>query len=268
MRTARTHGGKTARTWAKEGFIVLPGELPESCYTNQYCQHIADYFRADQVREASEDELREFFRPEREARNEAARVRRANRSSLNRIHKAAQQVASNYKGEPYQKIIFDLETTGLDPYKDEILQISIINDKGETLLNEYVRPYKAKSWHDAEAVNGISPEKVRNCKHIDYYAEKIQKIFLSATELIAYNGNFDMDFLSHIGLIIPDVPYYDVMLEFAPIYGEWSQYHEDYKWQKLITCARYFNYEFKAHDSLEDVRATLHCYKKLHAEEG
>lgn len=40
------------------------------------------------------------------------------------------------------------------------------------------------------------------------------------------------------------------------------------KWQKLSTAASYYGYKFKAHDSLEDVRATLYVYKKLQAQES
>ena len=32
---------------------------------------------------------------------------------------------------------------------------------------------------------------------------------------------------------------------------------------KKRECAEYYGYEFKAHDSIEDVKATLHCYRKL-----
>lgn len=35
-------------------------------------------------------------------------------------------------------IVLDIETTGTDISSDEVLQISIINDKGDTLLNSYV----------------------------------------------------------------------------------------------------------------------------------
>lgn len=31
----------------------------------------------------------------------------------------------------------------------------------------------------------------------------------------------------------------------------------------VANCATYYGYEFKAHDSLEDVKATLYCYKKM-----
>lgn len=53
-----------------------------------------------------------------------------------------------------------------------------------------------------------------------------------------------------------------VMREFASIYGEWSD-RFGCKWKSLGVCARYFDYSFDAHDSLEDVRATLYCYNKI-----
>ena len=56
------------------------------------------------------------------------------------------------------------------------------------------------------------------------------------------------------------------MKEFAPIYGEYDEYHEDYRWQKLMTCAEYYKYDWeneKVHDSLSDCRATLHCYNAM-----
>lgn len=56
---------------------------------------------------------------------------------------------------------------------------------------------------------------------------------------------------------------YDVMEHFAPVYDERNSNFENYKWQKLTTCAGYFGYEFNAHDSLEDVKATLYAYRKL-----
>ena len=58
------------------------------------------------------------------------------------------------------------------------------------------------------------------------------------------------------------------MLEFAPVYGEWNDYYEDYKWQKLSTCARYFGYkkENKFHSGLEDIFAILHCYFEMNVE--
>lgn len=39
---------------------------------------------------------------------------------------------------PSKMIVFDIETTGLDAEKDDVLQISIIDGNGKTLINEYV----------------------------------------------------------------------------------------------------------------------------------
>ena len=61
---------------------------------------------------------------------------------------------------------------------------------------------------------------------------------------------------------------YDVMLKFAPIYGEWNEMRQDYKWQKLAKCAEYYGFhgDGQFHDSLEDVRATLHCFNSMISE--
>ena len=100
---------------------------------------------------------------------------------------------------------------------------------------------------------------------------KINSILRNAKTIIGYNHQyFDIPFLEHYGAIIPEsAESYDVMLEFAPIYGEWSETREAYRWQKLTTCAAHYNYDWgksTAHDSLADCKATLHCYNSLLAE--
>lgn len=37
-------------------------------------------------------------------------------------------------------IVIDTETTGLDPIVDELLQVSIIDNNGNTLFDEFVKP--------------------------------------------------------------------------------------------------------------------------------
>lgn len=164
------------------------------------------------------------------------------------------------------KLIFDTETTGLDPMRDEILQLSIINENENVLFNDYLKPLHKAKWPDAERVNHISYEMVKSKQTFEQRFEEIQSIFSSADELIAYNAAFDIGFLRKYGIILPDVPVFDVMLEFAPVYGEWSCSFESWKWQKLVTAARYYGYDYaqRAHDSLEDVKATLFVYNQLH----
>lgn len=165
-------------------------------------------------------------------------------------------------------ICFDLETTGLKD-KDEILQLSIIDGDFKVLFNEYIKPEKISSWPEAQAVNHISPRLVMDKKPLLYYRDQIEDIFNASKLIVGYNCNlFDLPFLSKSGINIGDSPSFDVMLEFAKIYGAWDEYHSRYKWQKLITCAAYYGYHQKGnfHDSLEDVNATLFCYYKIKGE--
>ena len=74
---------------------------------------------------------------------------------------------------------------------------------------------------------------------------------------------FEDGFLKAYGIKVPPGKWVDPMKIFARIYGEYDRYHDSYKWQSLSKCAKYYGYEFKAHDSLEDVKATLYCYKKM-----
>ena len=164
-------------------------------------------------------------------------------------------------------ICLDLETTGLDNQCDEILQLSIINGAGDVLFNEYLKPAKHEYWDKAMQINGITPKMVENKKGISYHIAEIERIINGARLIVGYNSDyFDIPFLEASGIIInDDIETYDVMLEFAKIFGERDEYHKNYKWQKLTTCANYYGYIQKGnfHDSLEDVKATLYCYFKM-----
>lgn len=162
-----------------------------------------------------------------------------------------------------KKVVFDTETTGLSEDYDEILQISIIDGEGNELINSYVKPYWNDSWEEAQAIHGITKEMVKNAPYIHELIPRLKGIFDSAELIIAYNNSFDIGFIKRTGIDLSEKHQYDVMKEFAPYFGEWSYERSAFKWQKLINAARYFDYEFKAHNALEDVRATLHCYNSL-----
>ena len=172
-----------------------------------------------------------------------------------------------YAKHPEKAICLDVETTGKDPDTAEILQLSIIDFSGNVLFNEYIKPDHAKIWPGAEAVHHISPLKVLKRPRLNFYHDKLKRIFDKAELIIAYNGNhYDIPIIARYGFPeLKEKQSYDVMLEFAPIYGAWDDYHGSYTWQKLKVCADYYGYKSNDnfHDSLEDVRATLFCYKKM-----
>lgn len=166
---------------------------------------------------------------------------------------------------PENTIIFDTETTGLNPYgNDEILQIAIINGNGEEVFNSYIKPDMRKTWTKAAEVNGITPRMVKDAPHFADVEETIQEIFNNAELIVGYNVEFDLRFINASGIKVKrNTKIFDVMQEYAVAKGVVNGYYGDYKWSKLEQCARDYKYKFNAHDALEDSKATLHCFKSL-----
>lgn len=165
-------------------------------------------------------------------------------------------------------ICLDTETTGLNRYLDEILQLSIIDGSGNILFSEYFKPVRHEKWDDSEKIHHIGPEMVRNCKPLLYYAHTIQHILEDADVIVGYNiSGFDLPFIFNSGIEYNaknDAVIVDVMLAFAKIYGQYSNRHHGYKWQKLQSCANYYSYDSGSwHDALDDAKATLFCFYKI-----
>lgn len=283
---------KTERQWAKLGYVAKSPELGERMYSNWFHNGTYLYFHIDDVRPESSEELDLFFADERKKRSEQRKKNNEKRvaeqkklvdslyDDLGKCNKEIINAQENYRTlcnifrdlpcetvEAAENIVIDIETTGLSIYDDEILQVSIISaDTGETLFNEYFKPFLLTSWDEAEKINHISPEQVMDKPFFVEAISKINAIIKNAKLVIGYNVTFDVNFLKAYGVKFEEHVFYDVMEQFAVIYGEYSDYYNDYKWQKLITCTKELGYswnEDEAHDSLADCKATLFCYRKL-----
>ena len=158
--------------------------------------------------------------------------------------------------------VIDFETTGLKAGIDEILQVSIIDENYNTLYNTYCKPLRHTTWKEAQKINGITPKMVTSKPPFILCRDKVKEILTEADEIIAYNTVFEDGFLKAYGIEVDAKKWIDPMLIFTDIYKE-PHPHGGYKWQSLTTCARYYGYEFKSHDSLEDEKETLYCYKKM-----
>ena len=273
---------QTERQWAKQGYLKNDADCGMELWNNQYCRAKSLYLFADEVHKATDEEIRAYFAPERERRNAKQRKARAEqrkaRAEAERQHifsekrmKAVDTAVLQRNPAGKRTIVIDTETTGLDCNTDEILQLSIIDDSGNTLFNEYFKPVKTMEWKAAERVNGITPQMVADCEDIYHHFGEIQQILYDADTIIGYNTEFDLAFLRNCGFeLSEDTTKVDVMRDFAPIYGEWNEDWQDYKWQKLTTCAAYYEYDWgnseKAHNSLGDCLATLFCYTKMKSE--
>lgn len=267
---------KTERQWAHEGFVVTENaegiELLPSKLSKQPCK----YYKPDEVRKATKEQLDSFFKPEREKakayrerkKAEKEQERQVIEEKLNYYQELVERLTrltkELYPKKEYPKeIVIDTETTGLDMFEDELLQVSIIDTDGNVVFDSYFKPIRHNEWYEAQNVNHISPEMVADAPTIYEKAAEINAIISQADLVIGYNVGFDLMMLANNGVIsIKDIKSYDVMERFAEIYGEWSEWHQNYKWQSLARAAKYCGYDWsrqngKEHNSLADCFATL-----------
>jgi DNA polymerase III alpha subunit (gram-positive type) len=90
-------------------------------------------------------------------------------------------------------VYLDLETTGLYPPADEILEITVVDHGGQVLLETLVRPEHMTSWPDAEALHGITPQDVESAPTLETLHPQIVEVVRGNT-VVLYNAAFDRGF--------------------------------------------------------------------------
>ncbi len=168
-------------------------------------------------------------------------------------------------------VIIDFETTGLNykydsPDMDEILSVSIINQDGEVVLNTLCSTERKRNWYEAQRVHGISPRDVQGYPTFAQILSKVLEILSSVDFVIAYNINFERNYVeSYIKRTNPInlVKYHINWATDKDPMVMYKKHIGSRRWVKLEDAVRSFGYTFNAHDSLEDVKATLFLYNQL-----
>lgn len=162
-----------------------------------------------------------------------------------------------------QILAIDTETTGLDPVGDEVLQLSAVDGTGATVMNLRFAPEWHSEWPDAMRINHITPESVTGLPSLRLRRREVSEILLGYDEFLLYNAPFDLGFLAAAG-VGWSAHITDVRVE----YSDWL--HDNRNGQgraRLVDAAATFGYDGydeKAHDALEDARATLYCHRAIH----
>ena len=163
-------------------------------------------------------------------------------------------VARFLKSPPDKYVAFDLETTGLSPQTDRIIEIGAVyveNGQVERSFSQLVNP-KTHIPYNASEVNHITDQMVQNCPVIETVLSEFLSFIEGATILVAHNAKFDADFLTAAATecgITLDVKFFDTLARARQAWPDLSNH-------KLGTVAAKIKYTIgQAHRAGDDARA-------------
>lgn len=169
--------------------------------------------------------------------------------------------------------VLDTETTGLDQ-RAEIVSIAIVDPNGQPLLNTLVKPTRPIP-PDATRIHGITNEAVADAPSWAEVYVQVKQI-ISGHPLIIYNSEYDIALLHQSTFRAKVAPINWVnlpsdiacaMLAYAEYWGEWNDYYESYRWQKLaVACHQQGIEVVGAHGALADCLMTLALCRKVWGE--
>lgn len=170
---------------------------------------------------------------------------------------ARQQAIQKSKSYLSQNPIFlDTETTGFKNW-DEIVEIAIVDQDGNTLLDSLVKPGR-KIPPDAMAIHGITEDMVADAPTWTELWPQVQAA-LEGRVVGIYNADFDLRLLeqtaSNAGMVW-EPPYAEafcVMNLYSEYKGDWNNKYRNYRWHKLEAAGRQLGIPLpNAHRALAD----------------
>lgn len=154
-------------------------------------------------------------------------------------------------------VILDSETTGL--YGARFVEIAVVGVRGEALFVSRLKPTVQVS-EGAFSVHGISDEDLDGMPTFEDVYPALRKI-LEGRRVIVYNRAFDGPIYDHAvhGITGGESGWTGwecAMERYAEWVGEWNDYHQSYRWQRLPGGD---------HTALGDARATLAVIREMAA---
>ena len=166
----------------------------------------------------------------------------------------------------YSFLVIDIETTGLDPQLDEILEIGIVkvklpNERITPIFNHTIKPKQIPLTCWAFENSTLNRELIQDSMPIDIYRKELQELFLKY-DCVSYNTEFDFSFLNKVGFqfkyIMSDP------MHFAPDILKIPNKRGGYKWPKVQECLYYFDIlEIEPHRALDDAKLEAEIMLRL-----
>jgi DNA polymerase III subunit epsilon len=169
-------------------------------------------------------------------------------------------------------LIWDTETTGLKQsgkdlmQLDEIIQIGIVDSKGNTVFESFLNPVKRRMSEEAKIIHGIEFSMLKNApRFYEIIPVLVEKI--SGKDVVVYNAEYESQMLKQTFAKYNELEKMDylkdkvlrftmncAMVEYSKFIGEWNDKHQDYKFQKLPGAS---------HNVIGDCLATLELIKGM-----
>ena len=175
----------------------------------------------------------------------------------------------------------DVETTGLDPKRNDIISLACIIEIDGVIKEEFKLNIQPFDWNNIEMsalkINGITIEQLKTFilpkeahKKLKSYLKKYVDPYNrnDKFQFAGYNNDFDIKFMSEFFKKCGDKyfgPWIDyhrldpqVLLQFLHLKGDINLPN-----YKLETVAKYFGININAHDAMSDIKATREIVQKL-----
>ena len=160
---------------------------------------------------------------------------------------------------PNDYIVFDVETTGLDPRTDKITEIGALKYKDNKLIDKFQKLINPRIHITAKIylLTGINDEMVKNCSGIENVLPDFIK-FIENYTLVAHNAKFDTSFIAcklqehNMSL------FRNKVIDTLYLSREALKYMDSYS---LAYLKDYFKLSFGSHRAIEDCYTTNYVYQ-------
>ncbi|MBD5504126.1 MAG: exonuclease [Lachnospiraceae bacterium] len=159
-------------------------------------------------------------------------------------------------------VVIDLETTGFDPYYNEIIEMSAIKVESGTqtaIFSELVKPSVPVSTYITE-LTGITNDMLYSRRNISEVLPDFIS-FVGSSIIVGHNVNFDINFIyDNLIKLTGDI----FKNDFIDTMRLSQKLLPDLKNRKLVTLAKHYNVSPTiSHRSLSDCETTTLCYTYL-----
>lgn len=159
--------------------------------------------------------------------------------------------------------VIDLETTGLEPRLDKIVECAIVKMQNGQLGEEWDSLFNPGIYipQETTAITGITSETVKDAPLFSDRVHELLSFFGTDGVLVAHNVDFDRPFLlealSKLNRQLPDMPYTCTLKLSRQTFADMPAYN-------LGELCSHFKIEIpQAHRAIHDARAAAHLLAEI-----